>query len=958
MSAGLVEHVAEQAAHDDASSGAPRARVRQLVEAFAQAWTAAGHPVLAGPDLHDWTLGLLVALRLHDQGRLWQRFVKDWLADRVAMDELRAVLADGLAVWLEVVAAEAQASGANPLEEDARWRTWMTSLSETLSVPAPVAQSRAGPVSDTYAAQAMPPPDEPSSATIAVTNAVTTSEPTLPSHRPPTLESSVMTTETLNHASPTAASVEQFYGMIEQAPLAALHVDPRGRITYLNQQAQGLFEQLATELGYGPEDLVGEPWSKLQRSVPALKGLMGAGSSVVAKLGDLQIEVVAAPANSHDGASLGTAYFFRDVTEQSRLNDDAARLKSMVEAMPTAVILADSSLRITYVNPASVKLLRGLESLLPVKVDQIVGQNIDIFHKNPAYQRNLLSDPSALPRRAKIKVGPETLDLLISAVRDEAGKPIATMVTWDVVTEKERLEIRNNDYAGQMAAINRSYAVIEFNLDGTIVSANENFLATVGYRLEEIQGKHHGMFVDDQYRQSAEYREFWAKLGRGENMVGEFQRFGKGGKEVWIQASYNVINDITGKPVKVVKYAVDITQAVHTRNEAIRIRNMMDNLPINVVFADRDSKIRYMNPSTVRTLKTIEHLLPVPVEKLKDQSFDILHKQPEMQRRIVGDPRNLPHKAKIKLGGETLDLLVSAITDAKGEYIGPMITWAVVTHQVKMADDFERDVKGVVQIVTSAATQMQASSRNLAAASEETARQSQVVAAASEEATTNVETVSSAAEELSMSIAEIARHVQEASSMTSMAVAEADRTNVTIKQLGDSSNEIGQVVKVITSIAQQTNLLALNATIEAARAGEAGKGFAVVANEVKELARQTAKATEEISQKINAIQSATGVAVTAIGSISDSIRKINEISTTIASAVEEQTAATNEISRNVAEAARGTSEVSSNIASVSQAAEEGGRGATDILQASEALTQESGRLDKVTTEFLQRMRAI
>jgi methyl-accepting chemotaxis protein len=833
VSAGLVEHVAEIAAIDDASSGSPRARIRHLVEAFACAWTAGDRPILAGPTLNEWTLGLVVAMRLHDQGRQWQRFIQDWLADHVVLEELRAVAAHGVAVWLEVVVAEAQASGANPTEEHARWQGWMTSLSESLSMPAPAAKSRAGPALETHAAQAMPPPDDPPSVVFAESNAAATPEPTLPSHRPPTLESSVMTTETLNHATPTAASVEHFYGMIEQAPLAALHVDLRGRVTYLNQQAQSLFEQLAGELGYGPEELVGEPWSKLQRSLPALKGLMGAGSSVVAKLGDLQIEVVAAPANSHDGASLGTAYFFRDVTEQARLNDDAARLKSMVEAMPTAVILADSSLKITYVNPASMKLLKSLEAYLPIKLDQLVGQNIDVFHKNPAHQRNLLSDPANLPRKAQIKVGPEILDLLVSAIRDKDGKYSGPMVTWSIVTEQ-----------------------------------------------------------------------------------------------------------------------------VARENEVARIQSMMENLPINVVFADRDSKIRYMNPATVRTLKTIEHLLPVPVEKLKDQSFDILHKQPEMQRRIVGDPRNLPHKAKIKLGGETLDLLVSAITDAKGEYIGPMITWAVVTHQVKMADDFERDVKGVVQIVTSAATQMQASSRNLAAASEETARQSQVVAAASEEATTNVETVSSAAEELSMSIAEIARHVQEASSMTSMAVVEADRTNVTIKQLGDSSNEIGQVVKVITSIAQQTNLLALNATIEAARAGEAGKGFAVVANEVKELARQTAKATEEISQKINAIQSATGVAVTAIGSISDSIRKINEISTTIASAVEEQTAATNEISRNVAEAARGTSEVSSNIASVSQAAEEGGRGATDILQASESLTQESGRLDKVTTEFLQRMRAI
>jgi methyl-accepting chemotaxis protein len=401
-----------------------------------------------------------------------------------------------------------------------------------------------------------------------------------------------------------------------------------------------------------------------------------------------------------------------------------------------------------------------------------------------------------------------------------------------------------------------------------------------------------------------------------------------------------------------------VTEKVRTEAEMIRVQNMMDNIPINVMMANRDFELVYMNPASRNTLKKLEHLLPKPVDQLIGQTIDIFHKDPEMQRRLLSDPKNLPYRSRIQLADEFLDLQVSAILDKHGEYLGPMVSWSVITPQVKLANDFEKDVKGVVEVVTSSATEMQASSNNVAAMAEETARQAQATAAASEEATSNVQTVAAAAEELSKSIDEIARHVQDASRMTKQAVEGANRANTTIQNLGAASSEIGQVIKVITSIAQQTNLLALNATIEAARAGEAGKGFAVVANEVKELARQTARATEDISQKIEAIQGSTGVAIEAIQTIGEGIGKIDEISTVIASAVEEQTAATNEISRNVAEAARGTGEVSRNIVSVSEAAGESGRGANDILTAASNLGQESVRLDEVTTEFLKRMRGI
>lgn len=275
----------------------------------------------------------------------------------------------------------------------------------------------------------------------------------------------------------------------------------------------------------------------------------------------------------------------------------------------------------------------------------------------------------------------------------------------------------------------------------------------------------------------------------------------------------------------------------------------------------------------------------------------------------------------------------------------------------KLADEFDATVKGVVQAVSDAANGVQEQSQALSASAEQTSRQVTAVAAASEQASSNVQTVASASEEMAASVTEISRRMSETQKAAHGAADEAAKTNVKMTGLSDAAEKIGNVVKLISDIASQTNLLALNATIEAARAGDAGKGFAVVAAEVKNLATQTANATEEIAKVVNSMQAATTEMVAAIQAIGKQISGISEISAAVAGAVEEQRAATQEIARNVQEAAKGAQEVSANISGVSQTASATGSAATTLLQASREIGKQSDVLRQQVQTFLDRARA-
>jgi len=346
-------------------------------------------------------------------------------------------------------------------------------------------------------------------------------------------------------------------------------------------------------------------------------------------------------------------------------------------------------------------------------------------------------------------------------------------------------------------------------------------------------------------------------------------------------------------------------------------------------------------------------------EKERQEAQDLQERQEREQREI--QKRQEQERKVAQELQHNVDSMLEVVTAAAGGDLTQEITVngddAIGQMGSGLKAFFDNLRKNIKQMATTAQTlassseEMTSVSQEMAGTAEETSAQANVVSAASHEVSKNVQTVATGTEEMESSIKEIAQNANEAARVAASAVQVADSANTTISKLGESSAEVGQVVKVITSIAEQTNLLALNATIEAARAGEAGKGFAVVANEVKELATQTARATDEISSKIQAIQNDTGSAVDAIGEISMIINQINDISNTIASAVEEQTATTAEIGRNVGEAAQGTTEITENINGVAQAAKDTSQGIGQTQTAGNELAKMAADLQTLLSQF-------
>jgi methyl-accepting chemotaxis protein len=627
--------------------------------------------------------------------------------------------------------------------------------------------------------------------------------------------------------------------------------------------------------------------------------------------------------------------------------------------------------------------------LLGYALDELRGKHIDMLldaaqRSNGGAQGNLeklrRGEHIAALQKRIAKGGREIwVQASVNPIKDAAGKPYkAITYAWDVTAQVEAAA----ESKGQVEAISRVQAVIEFALDGTILTANENFLNAIGYTLDEIRGQHHRMFVEPAYAASDDYRRFWEKLGRGEYDAGQYKRLAKGGREIWIQASYNPIFNADGKAYKVVKFATDVTQQRREAEMNAAFKGALDNLLSNVMVADHDLNIIYLNNTVQAMLQDAQgdiraDLPQFDAARVLGSSIDSFQKSPG-QRGLLPE-LDQSFTSELELGGRTFRIVANPMRNTQGKRIGTVVEWADRTQELRVEEEvgqivsraLENDLSVRVDLngksefflklgsglnklldnVASMVRDIKGAAAAVRMGAEEISKGNTNLSQRTEEQSSSLEETASSMEEMTSTVKQNADNAGQANQLATAARDQAEKGGGVVSkavramtEINEASKKIADIISVIDEIAFQTNLLALNAAVEAARAGEQGRGFAVVASEVRNLAGRSATAAKEIKSLIK-----------------DSVRKVEDGSALVTQSgqtLEQIVASVKKVSDIIAEIAAASREQSSGIEQVNKAVmqmdemtQQNAALVEEATAASQAMAEGAGELNRMMERF-------